>query len=148
MATPDPQLRLYQGGCILFIVLCILLLHLGVLGSLETAGREIKLVQLLIIVGAIWSVVVGFTFQRKLSRISKPRRVGSKSTPFTRWKAGHIMRLASATSVGNWGLAMYYFHGPLWLVDTLLVVALGLLMAWKPGLVPEKNMADEQSPHP
>jgi hypothetical protein len=53
MAKPDLQLRLVQGGCILFIVLYILLLHLGVLGSLEPAGREIKLVQLLIIVGAV-----------------------------------------------------------------------------------------------
>src|SRR5579864_9556851 len=137
MAKPELQLRLVQGGCMLFIVLCILLLHLGVLGSLESAGREIKVVQLLIIVGAVWSAVVGFTFQGKLSRSSKPRRVGSKSTPFTRWKAGHIMRLVSATSVGNWGLAMYYFHGPLWLVDTALAVALVLLIAWQPGLGPE-----------
>jgi hypothetical protein len=108
MAKPNLQLRLVQGGCILLIVLYILLLHLGVLGSLEPAGREIKLVQLLIIVGAVWSAVVGFTFQRKLSRISKPRRDGSKSTPFTRWKAGHVMRLASATSVGTSALALYY----------------------------------------
>lgn len=145
MANPELQLRLVQGGCVLFLVLCILLLHLGLLGSLEPAGREIKLLQLLMIVGAVWSAVVGFTFQRKLSRISKSRRVGSKSTPFTRWKAGHIMRLASATSVGNWGLALYYFHGPLWLVDTALAVSLILLIAWKPSLAPEKNMGDEQS---
>jgi hypothetical protein len=149
MAKPNLQLRLVQGGCILFIVLCILLLHLGVLGSLEPAGREIKVVQFLIILGAVWSAVVGFTFQRKLSRTSKrPRRDGSKSTPFTRWKVGHLMRLASATSVGTWGLALYYFHGPLWLVDTVLTVALVLLIAWKPGPGPETNIADEQSPHP
>jgi hypothetical protein len=147
MAKPEVQLRLVQGACMLFIVLCILLLHLGVLGSLEPAGRKIKVVQLLIIVGAVWSAVVGFTFQRKLSRISKPRRVESKSTPFTRWKAGHIMRLASATSVGSWGLAMYYFQGPLWLVDTVLAVALVLLIAWKPGFGPENKIANEQSRH-
>lgn len=57
------------------------------------------------------------------------------------------MRLASATSVGNWGLAMYYFHGPLWLVDTVLAVAFGLLIAWKPGLGPENNTANEQLRH-
>ena len=144
MAKPNLQLRLVQGGCILFIVLYILLLHLGVLGSLEPAGREIKLVQFLIIVGAVWSAVVGFTFQRKLSRISKPRRDGSKSTPFTRWKAAHFMRLVSATSVGTWGLALYYFHGPLRLVDTVLASALVLLIAWKPGLGPENKIANEQ----
>ena len=142
MAKSDLQLRLVQGGCILFIVLCILLLHFGVLGSLEPAGREIKLVQFLIVVGSVWSAVVGFTFQRKLSRSSKrPQRVGSKSTPFTRWKAGHVMRLASATSVGYWGLALYYFHGPLWLVDTVLAIALVLLIAWKPGPAPEQHIA-------
>jgi len=146
MAEPDLQLRLVQVGCILFIVLCILLLHLGVLGSLEPAGREIKLVQFLIIVGAVWAAVVGFSFRRKVSRTAKrPRRDGSKSTPFTRWKAGHVMRLASATSVGTWGLALYYFHGPLWVVDTVLAVALVLLIAWKPGPGPENNIANEQS---
>ena len=149
MAKPNLQLRLVQGGCILFIVLCILLLHLGVLGRLEPAGREIKLVQFLIIVVAVWSAVVGFTFQRKLSRTSKrPRRDGSKSTPFTRWKVGHLMRLATATSVGTWGLALYYFHSPLWLANTVLAVALVLLIAWKPDPGPEKDIADEKSPNP
>jgi hypothetical protein len=58
------------------------------------------------------------------------------------------MRLASATSVGTSGLALYYFLGPLWLVDTVLAVALVLLIAWKPGLNPENKIANEQSPHP
>ena len=30
------------------------------------------------------------------------------------------MRLGSATSVGMWGLILYYFLGPLWVVDTVL----------------------------
>jgi hypothetical protein len=149
MAKPDPQLRLVQGGCILFIVLCVLLLHFGLLGSLEPGGREIKLAQFLMIVGAIWAAIVGFTLQSKLGRAAKrPRRAGPKSTPFTRWKAGHVMRLASATSVGTWGLALYYFHGPLWVVDTVLAVAVVLLIAWKPGPGPENDIANEQSPHP
>lgn len=149
MARPDFRLRVVQGVCILFIVLCILLLHLGVLGSLEPAGREIKLVQFLIIVGAVWSAVVGFTFQRKMSRTAKrPQLGGSKSTPFIRWKAGHVMRLGSATSVGIWGLVLYYFLGPLWVVDTVLAVALVLLIGWKPGPGPENDIGNKQSPHP
>jgi len=149
MDKPALQLRLVQGGCLLFIVLCVLFLHFGLLGSLEPAGREIKLVQFLMIVGASWSAIVGFTFQSKLSRTAKrPQRAGSKSTPFTRWKAGHVMRLASATSVGTWGLALYYFHGPLWVVDTVLAVALVLLIAWKPDPAPDDTVANEQSSHP
>lgn len=140
MGKPEFQLRLLQGGCLLFLVVWILLLHFGALGSLEPAGRELKLTQFLMLVGAIWSAVVGFTSQRKLSRIAtKPRRSGTKSTQFTRWKAGHVMRLASATSVGTYGIALYYFHSPLWVVDTVLAVGLILLLAWRPGTSPSAS---------
>jgi Na+/H+-translocating membrane pyrophosphatase len=146
MGRPEFQRRLLQDGCLLFLVVWILLLHFGALGSLEPSGRELKLTQLLMLVGAIWSAVVGFTFQRKLTRIAtRSRRSGTKSTPFTRWKAGHVMRLATATSVGTWGMALYYFHGTLWLVDTVLAVALILLVAWKPGASPN---ASAPSVHP
>jgi hypothetical protein len=100
------------------------------------------------IVGAIWSAIVGFTFQRKLNRTAtKPQRVGAKSTPFTRWKTGHVMRLASATSVGTWGLALYYFQGPLWVVDTVLGLALILLLAWKPDTNPGNKIAGAPPVH-
>jgi hypothetical protein len=100
MGKPEFELRLLQGGCLFFLVVWILLLHFGALGSLEPAGRELKFTQLLMLVGALWSAVVGFTFQRKLTRIAtRSRRSGTTSTPFTRWKAGHVMRLATATSV-------------------------------------------------
>ena len=58
------------------------------------------------------------------------------------------MRFGSATSVGTWGLILYYFLGPLWVVDTVLAVALALLIAWKPGPRPENDIAHEQSRHP
>jgi len=149
MGKPEFQLRLLQGGCLLFLVVCTLLLHFGALGSLEPAGRELKLRQLSMIVGAIWSAVVGFTFQRKVNRTAtRPRRAESKSTPFTRWKAGHVMRIASATSVGTWGLALYYFHGPLWVVDTVLAAALILLVAWKPDTSPNNQIANVPSVRP
>jgi len=142
MGKPAIQLRLFQGGCLLVLVVWILLLHFGAVGSLEPAGRELKLTQLLMLVGALWSAVVGFTFQRKLTRIAtRSRRSGTTSTPFTRWKAGHVMRLLTATSVGTWGMALYYFHGPLWLVDMVSAVALILLVAWKPGASPNAKCA-------
>jgi hypothetical protein len=126
-----------QGGCLLFLVVWILLLHFGALGSLEPAGRELKLTQFLMLVGAIWSAVVGFTVQRKLSRIAtKPRRSGTRVHTINRWKAGHVVRLATATSVGTWGMALYYFHSPLWVVDTVSAVGLILLLAWRPGTGP------------
>ena len=140
MGKPEFQLRLLQGGCLLFLAVWILLLHLGALGSLEPDGRELKLTQVLMLVGALWSAVVGFTFQRKLNRIAtRFRRSGSTSTPFTRWKAGHVARLATATSVGTWGMALYYFHGPLWTVDTVSALAIILLIAWTPGASPNAS---------
>ncbi|MBI3476877.1 MAG: hypothetical protein HY010_14180 [Acidobacteria bacterium] len=42
------------------------------------------------------------------------------------------MRLASATSVGMWGLVLYYFNGPLWVVDAAFAVGLILLLTWRP----------------
>jgi hypothetical protein len=105
--------------------------------------------QLWMLVGAIWSAVVGFTFQRKLNRTAtRPQRAGPKSTPFTRWKAGHVMRIASATSVGTWGLVLYYFQGPLWVVDTVLAAALILLLAWKPDTSPDNKIASPPSVRP
>lgn len=141
MEKPELQLRLLQGGCLLFVVAWILLLHFGALGSLEPGGRELKLTQLLMLVGAIWSAAVGFTFQRKLTRIAtQSRRSGNKSTPSTRRKAGHIVRLATATSVGTWGILLYYFRGPLWVVDTVSAIALILLVVWKPGGSPKASV--------
>jgi hypothetical protein len=138
MDKPELQLRLFQGGCILFLLACILLLHFGVLGSLEPAGREMNLTQFLMIGGAIWSAAVGFTFQRRVTRAAtRPQRPSARSTPFIRWRAGHVMRLGSATSVGIWGLALYYFHSPLWVVNTILAVGLILLVTWRPSASPD-----------
>jgi len=146
MKRPELQLRFLQGACILFLVFCILLLHFGALGSLESAGREIKLVQFLMIVGVIWSAIVGFTFQRKMNRTAtQPRRPSAKSTPLSRWRAGHIMRLTSGFSVGVWGLAVYYFCGPLWLVDATLGAGLALLLIWKPGNSPDVPIVKNSS---
>ena|SRR5580693_3178024 len=104
MGKPERQLRLFQGGSILFLVVCIFLLYFGVLGSLEPDGRRMNFIQFLVIVGAIWSAVVGFTFQRRMTRsTTRLQRPTAKSTPFTRWRAGHVMRLGSATSVGMCG---------------------------------------------
>jgi hypothetical protein len=50
------------------------------------------------------------------------------------------MRLGSANSVGMWGLALYYFPGPLWLVDTILAVGLILLVTWRPGGSPDTKI--------
>jgi hypothetical protein len=148
MSKPERQLRLVQAGYILFLVLCISMLHLGVLGNLESAGRTMNVSQYLAVVGAIWSAVVGFTFQRKMARtVTRPQRPGTKSTPFTRWRAGHIIRFASATSVGIWGLVLYYFRGPLWVVDALLAVGLILLVTWRPGASPDSKIANQPSVH-
>jgi hypothetical protein len=144
MKRPELQLRFLQSACILFLVFCNWLLHFGALGSLESVGREIKLLQFLMIVGAIWSAIVGFTFQQEMNRTAtQPRK--AKSAPLSRWMAGHIVRLTSGFSVGVWGLALYYFCGPLWLVDAILGAGLALLLIWKPGASSDVPIAKNPS---
>jgi multisubunit Na+/H+ antiporter MnhB subunit len=146
MGKPERQLRLFQGGCILFLVVCIFLMYFGVLGSLEPDGRRMNFIQFLVIVGAIWSAVVGFTFHRRMTRsTTRLQRPTAKSTPFTRWRAGHVMRLGSATSVGMWGLVLYYYRAPMWVVDAVLAVGLILLVMWRPGDSPDSKITNQPS---
>jgi len=89
---PELQLRLVQGGMVLFVVVCIFVQHLE---TVQT--HAITAVQWVVVVAAIWSAISGFTLQRK---INHPRKPPITSTPLARWKAGHLYRLSSATAVG------------------------------------------------
>src|SRR6266852_2970338 len=104
MSKPERQLRLVQVGCILLVAFCIFVRHIG---SHESHGA-ISLGQWLVIVAAIWSAVGGFTLQRRItSAPTRSQRRSGRSTPFTRWRAGNIVRLWSATAVGLWALVLY-----------------------------------------
>ena len=139
MNKPERQLRLLQLACIVFLVLIIVLVHFGVFGDREP-NRVMNLTQGLVVGAAVWSAVSGFTGQRRLASI-KPRsqEPAKKSTPFTRWRAGHLLRLWSAMAVGIWGLVLRQISGPSWVVVALFLVSLTLLLAWNPGSTPAEE---------
>lgn len=129
MSKPESQLRIVQLICLLFLaaMLCQIyfLPHIG--------NQASALSQTLVTFAAIWSAVSGFSLQRKIVAI---RSVTAKSTPFSRWRTGHLLRLAFATSVGVWAYFLYVIGGLPWLVNVLFGLALVLLLVWKPGTRP------------
>ena len=133
VATPYVQLRLMQAGSILVVGSCIVLAHWKARENLG-APNQVGTWQVIIILLALWSATSGFTGQRKLHRGAQAR--SSKSTPFTRWRAGHILRLWTATASGIWALLLFEFHGPLWISDVLFGFAILLLLIWKPDAAP------------
>lgn len=130
------RLRLAQVACILALLECY---RLGRLGRHEWQGT-LTWVHWLFVVGAVWSGVLGFTVQRRIG--DGPRRPSSTSTPFTRWRAGHITRLWTATAVGLYGFCLRMFAGPPWLVNVLFGGGLLLLVVWTPGTVPDQAAAN------
>jgi hypothetical protein len=134
MTKAERPLRFLQLACILFLVTCTLLVYFGVLRYGEPSPT-ISLTQGGVILLALWSAVSGLTSQRRLLSV-RAQGVSTKSTPFTRWRAGHIFRLWSAMAVAVWGLVLNAIHGPLWIVGVLLAVSLTLLLIWRPGVNP------------
>jgi len=128
MTSPERQLRLVQGIEILFIAVCFLVKRIG---AVETRDG-ISPLQWLVVLAAVWSAVSGFTIQRRINRAPSKR-----STPLSRWRTGHLIRLSTAMAVGLWGLALHYSGGPEWLANVFLGVAMLLLLIWKPGATPD-----------
>ena len=103
MSKATRQLRLIQAVCIGAVVACAALAYFG-----TNRTRRLGLpTELCISLAAVWSAVGGFTVQRKLgSKQFAGQRARSKGTPFTRWRAGNIIRLWTAASVGMWALVL------------------------------------------
>jgi hypothetical protein len=135
--TAAKRLRVVRVACIVLVLACVGVSRLGHhvwLGTVTTAHW-------FVIVAAIWSAISGFTLQRRiLNRPARPRKPSSTSTPFTRWRAGHIARLWTATAVGMWALLLGEFAGPPWLVNIFFAVGLLLLLVWTPGAVPAQGV--------
>src|SRR6266478_1382350 len=133
MSKPERQLRLVQVGCILLVAFCIFVRHIGS----HESHDAISFGQWLVIVSAIWSAVGGFTLQRRItSARTRSQRRSTRSTPFSRWRAGHLVRLQTATAVGLWALVLYMIGGSSWLVNTFFAIAMLLLLIWSPGASP------------
>jgi hypothetical protein len=139
MGRPEEQLRVYQVICVLFVAACILLSR----SLVPEAEHASSAVQFFVILVAVWSAFSGFRLQRLLARDRsnsvQRSTTRKKSTPFTRWRAGHLMRLVSATSVALWGFVLFYLGGSTWLVDALFGSGLVLLLIWSPGSSPEST---------
>jgi hypothetical protein len=133
MTKSERQLRFVQFACILFLATCILLVYVGALGNPQPSST-IGLTQGILILLSLWSAISGFTVQRRLQH--RHHGTSTKSTPFTRWRAGHLFRLWSAMAVGLWGLALYELRGPLWMDDALFGLGIVLLLIWRPGASP------------
>jgi hypothetical protein len=73
----------------------------------------------IVMVAAIWSAIWEFTMQHRIVRARRSRR-SRQSTPFTRWRAGHIARLCSATSLGLSAVVLGDWGGPHLIVNALL----------------------------
>jgi hypothetical protein len=124
------RLRLGQIVCVLVLLECIRLSR-----SLRHEWNgTITPVHWLLIVGGVWSGILGFTVQRRI--VNKVKKSSSTSTPFTRWRAGHIARLWTATAVGLYGFCLSIFAGPPLAVNALFGLGLLLLLVWMPGQVP------------
>jgi hypothetical protein len=133
MNSAARNLRLVQIACILIVLACV---GASRLGRHEWQGT-LTAAHWLIIVGAIWSAIVGFTLQRRIvGRPIQPRRLSARSTAFTRWRAGHLARLWTAMTVGLFALCLSEFAGPPWLINVFFAVGLLLLLSWAPGSPP------------
>jgi hypothetical protein len=132
MTTPVRQLHMVQVACILFALLCVV-----VSGFVrhESPGNNVPLYWLVVAL-ATYCAISGFTVQRFLSRPARSQQSRRRSTPFSRWRAGHLARLFSALSVAPWALVLSNIGGPPWAVDALFVLGLLLLLRWTPGASP------------
>jgi len=126
------RLRLVQLAGILLLLECIRLSR--------SLGHEWKgtltFTHGFLIVAGVWSGILGFTVQRRI--VNRPRRSSSTSTPFTRWRAGHLARLVMAYAVGLYGFCLSIFAAPPLAVNALFGLGLLLLLVWMPGQVPDQ----------
>ena len=133
--SPERQLRILQIACIV-VLLTAITVSLMVQGT--THGSA--LIQGIVSVLALSSAVQGFTAQRQIVKGPSPSQPRSRlSTPFSRWRAGNLVRLASATAVGLWALILSENGGPALLVNALFVVGMLLLLIWRPGASPDST---------
>lgn len=139
------DLRVVQVGCILLAFSGAWLIHMHT-GNSRSRGVATP-VHWFVVLAAVYCAVTGFTFQRKIAmRPSRPQQAirGSTrgSTPFSRWRVGHLMRLATATAVSLWGAVLSVYGAPSWLAYTLFGTGFLLLLIWTPGGLPVPSQAE------
>jgi hypothetical protein len=86
---------------------------------------------------ALWIVLGGSRFRRRLLRRSLKALEQDSSNPkaLKQWETGHIIGLAMAEAVGQWGLVVrMVLGGALWQASLFYVAGLFLLLLWTPRL--------------
>lgn len=129
------RLRLVQIGCVLMVLASIWVSRLG---HHEWQG-SLALCHWIVMVAALWAAISGFSLQRRIvNRSPSSRKASSISTAFTRWRAGHILRLWTAMTVGLSALLLSEFAGPPMMVNAFFGLSLLVLLVWTPGAVPDQ----------
>jgi hypothetical protein len=128
------QLRVLQIVCLVVALsACWLVAHLGKPNNNGETGP----IQWLVVVAALYCAVSGFTLQHKITKGPiQPRTTGTASSQYSRWRAGHFIRLFFAVSVAAWGDVLRISGGPLWLAYVLCGLGILLLLVWSPGTEP------------
>lgn len=132
MLKTERQFRIAQVFCILVVLACF-----QVALRVDNTSPEITPIQWIVVAMGVWAIFSGFLLERQIVSYSKrARRPSARSTPFSRWRAGNLIRIASATSVALWGLILRENGGPVSIAYTLFAIAIVLLLSWKPSVRP------------
>jgi hypothetical protein len=129
--STERQFRVVQVFCVLIVLACF-----QVALRVDKTSTEITPTQWALIGMGVWAIVSGFILERQIVHPpNRPRRRSTRSTPFSRWRAGNLARVGSATSVACWGLVLRENGGPAWIAYISFAIAGLLLMIWKPSTI-------------
>jgi len=132
MLTTERHFRVLQVICIVVVLTCF-----RVALKVDKTSPEVTPVQWLSIGMGFWAIASGFIIERKICHgPDKSSRRPTRSTPLSRWRAGNLVRIMSATALACWGLILRE-NGGLALIAYVFFFAAGiLLLVWKPRALP------------
>jgi hypothetical protein len=134
MLTTERHFRVLQVFCILVVLTC-----LQVALKVDRASPEITPMQWFLIGMGVWAIASGFILERKILRDPKMSgRRSARSTPLTRWRAGNLARLMSATALACWGLILRENGGRASIAYIFFLAAGVMLLVWKPSARPSE----------
>lgn len=135
MLNTERHFRVVQVWCILVVLVCF-----QVALKVDKTCSEITPFQWLLIGMGVWAIISGFMLEHlMITYPNRVRRPSTRSTPIGRWRAGNLVRVASATSVSLWGLILRSNGGPTSIAFALIAVGGLLLLVWRPSARPADN---------